>query len=69
MRVLLSVLFAVLAASSANASIIEIEYIGTYSGTVTTGAPAISQLTTVQIDSTPSLSGSAMAPFPHPAHR
>jgi hypothetical protein len=37
----------------ATASIITIDYTGTYSGTVTTGDPAISQFTTVQVDSTP----------------
>jgi hypothetical protein len=37
----------------ATASIITIDYTGTYSGTVTTGNPAISQFTTVQVDLVP----------------
>jgi hypothetical protein len=37
----------------ASASIITIDYTGTYSGTVTSGNPAISQFTTSQVDSVP----------------
>ncbi|MCK1641921.1 PEP-CTERM sorting domain-containing protein [Bradyrhizobium sp. 157] len=53
MRILLTLLLSLLAGASANASIIQIDYTGTYSGTITTGNPAISQFTTVQVDPTP----------------
>jgi PEP-CTERM motif len=42
-----------LAGGSANAAIIRIDYTGTYSGTITTGNPAISQFTTSHVDSVP----------------
>src|SRR6267142_6599362 len=53
MRIFLGLLFLILAAGSTNASIIQINYTGTYTGTIIAGNPAISQFTTTQVSSTP----------------
>ena len=53
MRKILGLLIFVLASAPANAALIQIGYTGTYSGTTTTGNPAISQFTTVVTDPTP----------------
>ena len=53
MRICLSLLFVLLTAGSSQASLIQINYTGTYSGTTITGDPAISHFTTIVTDPTP----------------
>jgi hypothetical protein len=52
MRILSGLIFLSLASVPANAAIIQVDYTGTYSGSMTTGNPAISQSSTVQIGPT-----------------
>jgi hypothetical protein len=53
MRALFAFLFLVFVGGSANASIIQINYTGTYTGTIVSGNPATSQFTTTYVSSTP----------------
>jgi hypothetical protein len=53
MRILYFLAFMLFAGGSANGAIIQIDYTGTYTGTVTTGNPAISESTTVQVGPAP----------------
>lgn len=53
MRFLLGLLFLAFAGGSSQATIIQIDYTGMYSGTMTTGNPAISEFTTVAVGPTP----------------
>lgn len=49
MRILSYLIFLFIATVPANASIIQVEYTGTYSGSITTGNPAISEFSTTAI--------------------
>src|ERR1700730_5645888 len=53
MRIFFGLLLLALASGSANETIIQIAYTGTYSGTIPVGNPAIGQFTTTQVDSAP----------------
>lgn len=53
MRIPLILIFATLVSASADASIIQIEYTGTYSGSVTIGNPSISQFSTSSFGPSP----------------